>query len=620
MFPLSIMASPSASAELMSFFDVPSSSHIAMPRQLPELLRASLNPSSAESIKAMQLLGKLEEDVRQSYAARLEKAANFASLSERRQGALLREDAQYGSRLVDSQNLAELGLLLAADVPRPRSEAYQARQEALFGLQCYLGQPRPLVEGLLSIFNDFRLTDYDGDAIAAYFQSNGRLNVEPPRHEDVRTWRFLLGQDLFQQRLVLLGALGDQFAPALQQFADELEALGSQDAELLRRMGKHAGLLEARRRQTMLWLADRYSSVQDDDKDIDEAGQSGFLYSLPASPGEMVVLCARNPLAASAIAGLASRLGSSSNEYNLVMNILRSFVLGDAYDCNWMPDDQRAVAVSEQPTAASDLLAAYRMHSDGILAALESYEAEKGAGWASDPAQRLAVMGNLAVQQELRQKNSARISEIMRDTLDEWLAGARLGNVTKIEISLAGLPYYVVVLDAEQQALVVGNLQKSIDVWLRDQLEMADARVSVLHWYAMHGISIIFLPADDELWFAGDAALVLKAAEELAVLADGVQIDEGYNDLYNTITSAEAVLRVCGLWSYAIQDYLPVLLSSAAFQTAEQLYVFRAIRQLGSQAGRFALQADVALQKEGQWQQMQSELVAVLPGIDIKEQ
>ncbi|AFG37227.1 hypothetical protein Spiaf_1148 [Spirochaeta africana DSM 8902] len=497
------------------------------------------------------------------------------------------------------RNLDLLTQQLLQEMPRPQTEAYRTRLDALIELQVQLGVPRQLVDGVVAILQQVAASSYSAEDIEEYFAEVDRLRVEAPRSDDLRTWRFLLAQDVSQQLVQMLSHFGPELPLAMQRVAAELSLLDQDAGARLEARADYlqqsrqredaardwvAGLLESAAGLPLHEAGDAASgdagdaSVSDSSAersqrdspagdssagDDPSAASRGYVFSpgdIPVTVQELGRMMRRDPLLAVAVSAFRLQLDPRLPEYQFFTNVLRT-ALG-CFGCGFdlvSPGSPRSSALLDQ-----EYLAEYERRSHGLERGIRSFQEQAGRSWRTDPHQRTELMGSRLTQRELDQEERA--PEVVADTLREWGDGARIPGARMEQLSVFGLPAGVLLVEPDMEYQT--RLERTRATWLQDAdvWEEQDAvPLTVRGWFLLHGLVVIPTDPDNPLWDAGAGELARAAAREYALAADNLAEHTVFSETFRHILMVEAAVRMVEMWHVWLQAELDRALQTAGF-------------------------------------------------------
>ncbi|MFW5802135.1 MAG: hypothetical protein ACOCVC_08870, partial [Spirochaeta sp.] len=186
---------------------------ITIPDEIRRQLTAHIDSSGAVD----SALTEVEEGLRDLLDERYEKAVQLYANELEDYAEILHSDSMQSA----GESLRRLSRMLLDESPQPKTEGYDSRVAGLQDLHVYLGLPEEFVSGLVREIRIIEAADYPVEKIQTYFDFVDRLGVDAPRGNDLRTWRFLVSQDIAQRLLDILSVFGSDFPAAIVSFADE---------------------------------------------------------------------------------------------------------------------------------------------------------------------------------------------------------------------------------------------------------------------------------------------------------------------------------------------------------------------------------------------------------------
>ncbi|MFW6363623.1 MAG: hypothetical protein ACOC0D_07220 [Spirochaeta sp.] len=543
---------------------------ITIPDEIRRQLTAHIDSSGAVD----SALTEVEEGLRDLLDERYEKAVQLYANELEDYAEILHSDSMQSA----DESLRRLSRMLLDESPQPKTEGYDSRVAGLQDLHVYLGLPEEFVSGLVREIRIFEAADYPVEKIQTYFDFVDRLGVDAPRGNDLRTWRFLVSQDIAQRLLDILSVFGSDFPAAIVSFADELEHLDTEAALHIRGMGNYLSQMIDRETAARDWLADHLSAA--DDEQTEE--ERGFTPDhVPVSVPELGAIMHGDPLFAVAVARFRSGFDYDSPEYRMLTHALRV-----SLECRWC--GAKALPLSDIDTSSGPLISheyveEYIRRADGLVHALLEFTSEEGGSWRADPQSRADFMGNRLVQRELLQHPAEMAEEVMLDTLREWVDIARIPGAKSMLINAHELPEMILLVDEEIE--IQDRLERTRSAWLHDTHAWSrDEAVPlpVQQWFALHGLVVLPLPYDDPLWNADPGIVAGHAAVQIGQAADDLLYHGAFSETFRYIMVTEAAMRMSGMWSVWLDSQLELALQSAPFHHPDAFVWYGILREYKS--------------------------------------
>ncbi|WP_460052895.1 hypothetical protein [Spirochaeta dissipatitropha] len=551
--------------------------------ELPEYA-VSLVESFSSGERIAQTVQKHERYRQVWLQDRYATALSLNSLQDERKGAEFAAELAVPFQDKDESLVTELEALLMSEMPRPQTEAYHKRLAALRIYQIQSGVSAELIDLFIDTAFAFTQGDYSSEQIQNYFANAGRLTIDAPRGDDIRTWRFLLTQDLSQQLLVTLSRSGDNLVSGIYAFAEDVSSLDAEASAQLTSIATHIMRLNVRHSSLLSWLA----ALLDNESSEDREKQIGFLPGdIPVFPVEIAESIRKDPLVAASFDYLRNLLPQGSKESDFIKSVIRlavtsrrpssvawsdffttmdlidddpvyfSYITGDESKSDTEAESDsgtilRPVIMSAarniQPLLIDDSWITEYLHkARASRNSLQTFERQQGRAWSSDLYQKTEVFGSRIMQESLAGIEDQRLYEIMRDAQREWLDGLRIAGSRRIEYYNAGFPETILVIEKGTDE---SRIQRALDIWLRDTANGSEAHSFSLNpreWFAAHGLIILPVDRDHIIWHGdiGDAAA--EASRYLSEMLDSLHNSPRYPKAFLEILTTDVAIRIAGL-------------------------------------------------------------------------